>query len=126
MTIFIDKRLYIAKSPITGAEWGVFTDSFIPKGTVIEIARTLKLNNNHLFQNKNILNDYIFKLDEYNSLISLGFGSLYNHSENPHVNYHVTDGLIRYTTIRDIFANEEIFVSYGDNWWQNRKIKPGK
>ena len=126
MTIFIDKRLYISQSPITGAEWGVFTDSFIPKGTVIEIARTLKLENNHLFQKRNILNDYVFKLDEDNSLIALGFGSLYNHSDNPHVNYHVTDGQVTYTTIRDIFANEEIFVSYGDNWWQNRKIKPGK
>ena len=32
--IFIDKRLYVDKSPIQGAEWGVFTDSFLPKGRV--------------------------------------------------------------------------------------------
>jgi len=48
--IFIDKRLYISKSPLKGADWGVFSDSFIPKNTTIEVARTLKLKNEHLFQ----------------------------------------------------------------------------
>jgi len=124
--IFIDKRLFIDKSPISGAEWGVFADSFIPKGTTIEIARTLKINNDHIFQKKNILNDYVFKLDDNYSLLALGFGSLYNHSENPTIIYNVTDGKVYYKTIKDIFPNEELFVSYGENWWKNRNIEAGK
>ena len=108
------------------AEWGVFTDSFIPKGTTIEIARTLKLKNEHLFQDGNIMNDYVFKLDDKHSLIALGFGSLFNHSENPLVSYKVTDGKVFYYTLQDVFPNDEITISYGDNWWKNRGIKPNK
>ena len=124
--IFIDKRLFVAKSPMKDAEWGVFTDSFIPKGTTIEIARTLKLKNEHLFQDGNIMNDYVFKLDDKHSLIALGFGSLFNHSENPLVSYKVTDGKVFYYTLQDVFPNDEITISYGDNWWKNRGIKPNK
>jgi SET domain-containing protein len=124
--IFIDKRLYVANSPMKDAEWGVFTDSFIAKGTTIEIARTLKLKNEHLFQEGNMLNDYVFKLDDKHSLLALGFGSLFNHSEKPMVSYKVTDGKVFYYTLQDIFPNDEITISYGDNWWKNRGIKPTK
>jgi SET domain-containing protein len=124
--IFIDKRLYVANSPMKDAEWGVFTDSFIAKGTTIEIARTLKLKNEHLFQDGNMLNDYVFKLDDKHSLLALGFGSLFNHSEKPMVSYKVTDGKVFYYTLQDIFPNDEITISYGDNWWKNRGIKPTK
>jgi len=126
LDIFIDKRLFVKKSPMKDAEWGVFTDSFIPKGTTIEIARTLKLKNEHLFQDGNIMNDYVFKLDDKHSLIALGFGSLFNHSENPLVSYKVTDGKVFYYTLQDVFPNDEITISYGDNWWKNRGIKPNK
>ena len=124
--IFIDKRLYISKSPLKGADWGVFADSFIPKGTTIEVARTLKLKNEHLFQEGNMLNDYVFKLDDKHSLIALGFGSLFNHNDKPHVSYKVTDGKVYYFTLKDIHPNDEIFISYGENWWKNRKINPVK
>ncbi len=124
--IFIDKRLYVAKSPMKGAEWGMFSDSFIPKGTTIEIARTLKIKNEFLFQQGNILNDYVFKLDEKHSALALGFGSLYNHSDKPHLSYKVSDNKVTYYTTQDIFPNEEIFISYGDSWWKNRGIVPEK
>lgn len=124
--IFIDKRLFVKQSPMKDAEWGVFTDSFIPKGTTIEIARTLKLKNEHLFQEGNMINDYVFKLDDKHSLLALGFGSLFNHSDKPMVSYKVTDGKVFYYTLQDVFPNDEITISYGDNWWKNRGINPAK
>ena len=64
--IFIDKRLYIDKSRIENAGYGVFTESFIKKDTVIEISKVLKVANINVFQRDNILNDYIFKFDDKN------------------------------------------------------------
>ena len=124
--IFIDRRLYISRSPLPGADWGVFAESFIPKGTTIEIARTLKIDNKYLFQEGNPLNDYVFRLDKKNSILALGFGSLFNHNNNPSVTYSVTDGKVYYVTDVDIFPGDEIFISYGDSWWKTRGIKPEK
>lgn len=73
-----------------------------------------------------MLNDYVFKLNDKYSLLALGFGSLFNHHNDPHINYNVTDGKVYYVTVKDILPNEEIFISYGDHWWKDRKIKPVK
>jgi SET domain-containing protein len=124
--IYIDKRIYIGKSPIPHGEWGVFASSFIPNGTTIEIARALKVKNDFLFQKGNILNDYVFKYDDDHSMIALGYGSLFNHSKDPAIEYKVKKDRVIYYTIKDIYPDEEIFISYGDHWWKNRGIKPGK
>jgi SET domain-containing protein len=124
--IFIDKRLYVARSPLKGADWGVFASEPIPKGTTIEVARTLKVKNKNLFQDDNMLNDYVFKLNDKYSLLALGFGSLFNHHDDPHVNYNVTDGKVYYESVKDILPDEEIFISYGENWWKTRDMKPVK
>jgi SET domain-containing protein len=121
--IFTDKRLYIGKSKLDGAEWGVFASEPISKGTVIEITRTLKLKDNHLSHDDNILNDYVYKLDDDHSVIALGYGSLFNHNDDPHIEFDIMDNKISYTAIKDIKPDEELFISYGDEWWQNRKGK---
>jgi len=124
--VFIDKRLYIGTSKIQGAEWGVFASELIPKGTVIETARTLKLKDDHIFQEDNILNDYVYKFDDRHSILALGYGSLFNHNDDPHVEYNIVDNKISYTTVKDIKPNEEVYISYGDKWWRNRKGQDGK
>jgi len=121
--IFIDKRLYIDKSRIENAGYGVFTESFIKKDTVIEISKILKVANTNIFQKDNILNDYIYKFDDSNSAFALGFGSLYNHSDNPNINYTITENKIIFQATRDIFTREEICNSYGKQYWEIRKNK---
>ena len=121
--IFTDKRLYVGKSKLDGAEWGVFSSEPISKGTVIEVTRTLKLKDDHLSHDDNILNDYVYKLDDDHSVIALGYGSLFNHHDDPHIEFDIMDRKISYTTIKDIKPNEEVFISYGDDWWRNRKGK---
>jgi SET domain-containing protein len=122
--IYIDKRAEVKKSPLPNGEWGVFANDFIPKGTVIEIARALKLKNSHLFQEGNILNDYVFKLDDEHSMIAFGFGSLFNHSDDPLIEYKVEKDRVIYSSIKDIYPGQEIFISYGTDWWKDRGIKP--
>ena len=121
--IFIDKRLYIDKSRIENAGYGVFTESFIKKDTVIEISKVLKVANNNLFQKDNILNDYIFKFDDNHSAVALGYAMLYNHSDNPNIKYTVIEDKIIFQATRDIFTREEICNSYGKQYWEIRKNK---
>ena len=121
--IFIDKRLYIDKSRIENAGYGVFTESFIKKDTIIEISKILKVANSNVFQPDNILNDYIYKFDDNHSAFALGFGSLYNHSDNPNIKYTIIENKIIFQATRDIFTREEICNSYGKQYWEIRKNK---
>ena len=121
--IFIDKRLYIDKSRIENAGYGVFTESFIKKDTIIEISKILKVANSNVFQKDNILNDYIFKFDDNHSGVALGYGGLYNHSDNPNIKYTVVEDKIIFQATRDIFTREEICNSYGKQYWEIRKNK---
>ncbi len=53
------------------------------------------------------------------SALMLGYGSLYNHSEKPNV--AVEWGALEtvlFRATRDILAHEELFISYGDDYWQ--------
>ena len=51
--------------------------------------------------------------------IALGVGSIFNHSRNPNVGFHLDLGLetITYTTLRDVEAGEELCISYGPTLW---------
>lgn len=46
---------------------------------------------------------------------------MFNHSESPNVSYTLdsSTGSIRYTTTRDIEADEELYIFYGHNLWFN-------
>jgi SET domain-containing protein len=119
--IFIDSRLKIEKSVLPGAEWGVFATEDIPKDVIIETARALKIKNSD--STGNILNNYVYRWDDDTCLIAFGFGSLYNHSDDPHITYVVKEDRIEYYTIRDIKKGEEVFISYGVDWLKNRGIE---
>ena len=121
--IFIDKRLYIGNSTISGAKYGVFSSSFIPNGSKIEVARALQVDNRNIFQKDNILADYVFNYQDGKCLVAFGFGSLYNHNNNPQVSYTVSEDKVYYHTIKDIYPNDEVFISYGYNWWGSRGQK---
>lgn len=95
---------------------GVFAKEFIEKGSIVEIAPVLILpSNNH----DNQLEDQLqrFQFDWVNGLrcIALGYGSIYNHDDDPTVivlpDYE--DKTIYYIALRDIQVGEEIFINYG-------------
>ena len=45
--------------------------------------------------------------------LSLGYGSIYNHSETPNAEYHMEmPDIMRFTALRDIAAGEEITINY--------------
>lgn len=107
---------------------GVFATSKIKAHEIIEICPTL---------NEDLIgasaHDYVFGSDDFGGVLALGNGSLYNHQdEEPDLNatYEVRknettgDVELHIWAIRDIQPGEEIFISYGENWWTDRGISP--
>lgn len=117
-------HLYLDDSKIEGAGKGVYSKIDILKGTIIEIACVLPIET--CIVNDTQLIDYLFRnpYKKGESLIAFGYGSMYNHSDDPHVEFEY-DKLINkmiYRAIKDIKAHEEIYVSYGEGWWKDRTI----
>jgi len=103
---------------------GVFATQDFAKNEIVEIAPALPIPPKDI-QN-NILKDYVFTYDTSNYGIVFGYGSIYNHNDNPSLNYSYTNNHknMIYKTTRPIKSGEELFVSYGSHWWKNRNLMP--
>ncbi len=96
---------------------GVFTSDIIQNKDIIEICPVIKLSAKDTeILNSTILHDYYFIWDLANktSAIALGYGSIYNHSENPNAEFEINQSSqeIRYQAIKDIPMHDEITINY--------------
>jgi len=109
-------KIELKKSPIAGL--GVFAKSDFEVGDIIEIAPIIKVKREDI---GGIINDYIFTVpDEGMTSIALGWVSLYNHSDDNNATWRVDGDSIIIICIKDIKKGEEIFVSYGEDYWNTR------
>ena len=116
-------KIYVDKSPIHG--WGVFAKEDIMEGEVFEECPilTLPIGKGEITP---LLIDYRFNYPQGNEweeqVLALGYGSLYNHSENANA-YWVSDlenRTFKFISNREIKKDEEIFVWYGDvSYWND-------
>ena len=116
-------KIYVDQSPVHG--WGVFAYEDIKCGEVVEECpiHSLPISKG---ESSPLLIDYRFNWPQgtewEEQVISWGFGSLYNHSENSNA-YWVSDlerRTFKFVASRDILKGEEIFVWYGDvNYWND-------
>ena len=123
MEILQPTKIVAKQSPIHGL--GVFATEDIEKGEVIEECPFLKLPTKRGDINYTLI-DYTFvwpKSDDWDShIISLGYGSLYNHSTNPNANWDsdLEKNVIKFYSTKKIEKGEEIFIYYGDeNYWND-------
>jgi SET domain-containing protein len=103
---------------------GVFATAAIAKGETIEVCPVLTV---EAADANGVLADYVVDLgdDSDGSALMLGYGSLYNHSENPNAEYvYESDEAYAFVATRDIAAGEEITISYSDEWWETRGLEP--
>lgn len=110
-------------------ERGLFANKNYKKDEVIEICPTLKMKQNEV-SSSNILNHHFFEANnlnnENNSLVSLGYCSLINHSKDKqNCTWKVSkdDNKIYMYAIKPIKKGEELYSNYGDNYWQNKNYK---
>ncbi|KAG0268442.1 hypothetical protein BGZ95_002461 [Linnemannia exigua] len=99
---------------------GVVTTVAIPARTIIDISPIL------LFPSEEYSTHGRYtQLDHYTyrwkggMALALGLGSMFNHSNSPNVGFQrdIDSGLIKYSTLREIHAGEELCISYGPNLW---------
>jgi len=120
-------KIYVDKSPIHG--WGVFAKEDIMEGEVFEECPilTLPIEKGEI---TSLLIDYRFNWPQGNDfeeqVVTLGYGSLYNHSDNAN-SFWISDlenRTFKFISNREIKKGEEIFVWYGDiSYWNDGRTK---
>lgn len=128
------RKVEVRRSPIHG--YGIFAKEPIGKDELIEECRLLKLGHRSNYNHDPVLKDYVWagkddgeqtKLHGASQYIALGFGSLYNHADEPNTN-QVLNFETEVMTIKAnqlIQKDEEIFLNYGKkyfmirNFWKN-------
>lgn len=116
-------KIYADKSPVHG--WGVFAYEEIKEGEVFEECPILTLPIPK-GESSPLLIDYRFNWPQgtvwEEQVVSWGFGSLYNHSDDPNA-YWISDierRTFKFIAVKDINPGQEIFIWYGDsNYWND-------
>jgi SET domain-containing protein len=116
--ILASGKIYIGKSKIGGdGGRGVFADTTIKKGEIIEICPVIQIPEHDLANLKeSILVTYFFFFGKNNNniLVSLGFGSIYNHSRTPNAKYVIApdQNVMKFIALKEIEKDEEITFHY--------------
>ena len=112
--------LYLKTSKLGGKYGrGVFTNRNFETGEIIELAPYIEDETDNF---KGVIRDYIFskngKLER--SVVAFGFGSMYNHSDSPNARWEITDQNVKIQCIKPIKKDEEVFITYGNEYWKTR------
>lgn len=116
-------KIYVKKSAMHG--YGVFAGKKIKKGEKIEQCYIIISKGGD-----KILDDFYFEVKSKRGKYAIftGFGSIYNHSDEPNADYLINPHrrLVSIIADRTIHPHEEILISYGDEWFSSRGLKPKK
>ena len=127
--VFLTKRasdnqsqlVTIGASTVSGR--GAFALQKISEGDIIERCPALEVNEQDV--GGQLLNYVFYGSTESTRLVVMGNGMLFNHSSTPNVAYYREQSalgvvLVLYA-LRNISKGEELFYSYGDDWWTTRQ-----
>ena len=116
-------KIYVDKSPVHG--WGVFAKEDIMEGEVFEECPvlTLPIEKGEV---TSLLIDYRFNWPQGGEwdeqVFPLGYGGLYNHSENANAYWvsNLENKTFQFISHREIKKGDEIFTWYGDvSYWND-------
>jgi SET domain-containing protein len=99
---------------VKGKGRGIFARKDIDKGKVIERVPIVLVPVKHLIggMHSPALARFFYLWNKKEVAISLGYGSLYNHSYTPNAHFEHGARSITYTALRDIAKGEEITINY--------------
>jgi len=115
------ERVTIGASTVSGR--GAFALKKISDGDIIERCPALEVTDKDI--GGELLNYVFYGSNESARLVVMGNGMLFNHSSTPNVAYYREESalgpeLVLYA-LRNIRKGEELFYSYGDEWWSTRQ-----
>lgn len=95
---------------------GIFATKNIKAKTTINISNVLVIKGDE-YKNleHTIIDHYVFAWNDEDCALALGLGSLFNHNDNPNVDYFLNKRAltITYKTVRPIRKGEQLFIDYG-------------
>lgn len=94
---------------------GVFADADISADEIIEVCPVILVPDSEMENlSKTVMTKYEFEWDETTEAVVLGYGSLYNHSETPNVEFDKDygAGTMVFTAMCDIKKDEELYIDY--------------
>lgn len=124
--LYPPNKIYVARSPIHGL--GIFANEDIAKGEVFEITPILDVvKSKEEDLGREFLYDYRFAYNKNGKttklVLALGYGSLYNHSDDPNANWKLNEVLdmFEFYAVKDIKRGQEILIYYGNKeYWEAR------
>ena len=110
----------VKQSNIKGGGRGVFSTRAYNIGELIEVCPCIKQQNKY---NRGTITKYVFNYNEKYCILALGFCSIYNHRDDPNAKWTVVNkDQMKIVALKNIQPGEEIFVSYGPNYFKNHGI----
>jgi len=115
-------KLYVKESTNPKLGRGVFTSRYITKGEIIEQSPFITQDRDDFVGN---ITNYLFTYNDELKLSAVGFGysSLYNHDDDNNAYWQIDDNYIYIIALKDIPENHEIFISYGEPYWEARDMQ---
>jgi uncharacterized protein len=125
------QRISLNKSSVHGL--GVFATKDFKEGDLIERCPMVKLGWRSKYVNDPVLLEYLYMQPKCDCSdctnhghimwMVLGYGMMYNHQDIPNTQwrFHYEDSYADVVATKDIKSGEEIFVTYGNHYFKNRK-----
>jgi SET domain-containing protein len=115
--MLFQNKIQVKKSQTHG--YGVYAEKTFKKGDLIEECYIIISKGGD-----KTLEDFYFDAQGKYAVFT-GYGSIYNHSDDANADYkiNVKKRLATIKADRIIRKGEEIFVSYGEEWFSSRGIK---
>jgi uncharacterized protein len=127
----INNKVFIGKSDVHFR--GVIASQPVKIGEIIERCPLVPLSNRSRYQYDPTVWNYMYghtncdckecKNHGFVFYMVLGYGMIYNHKDEPNASwvFHYDHFYADLIASKDIEKEEEIFVSYGDKYWENRE-----
>lgn len=114
--------------------WGVFTKEKIKKDTFIEASPVIvypvdiiKIASWNAQEDRGSnaslgLTLYSLRWGEQFAAVPMGYGGIYNHSDRNNCEFvnDIENGILYIIALRDIEPGEQLLVSYGSDWFDNK------